>query len=609
MGMLRTATAHRVRDLLPYEVTRRQAVLIAAWVMIAIQLAFRSWAAYGGWFYGDDLKFLSDAAAQPLTLDYLFTRHQQQLMPGGLLISWIIGQGPAWSWGLAATSVVIMQAFASVACLLMLRALFGWAPAILLPLGFYLYSPLTLGAFMWWAASLNQLPMQIAFFLVIASHVRYVRTGRWRWAGASVLIVLVAVLFYVKSVLIVPLLVLFTVTHLTDGSPLERVRFALRRYGVLWVGYAAVSVGYLVAYALSGTSPVGTGQDADYLQTADRQIRETLGPALTGGPWRWLFQGRPDVVSNAPEFAITLSWVVITAVVVGTCWRRVGSWRGWALLIAYLIPTLYLTASGRSTLFGPDVGLYVRYLSDVSVVACLALALVLCPLAGERDARTRGLSPPVSVRSLATVGVAIFMVGSFWSSIRYVDHWHDESAAERYVRSARSDLDGITGLSVVDEPVAPDLVLAPNAPYDRPTLLLAPLRKNLQPVTRGTDLKMFGTDGRLGPAVVSPGIVSDLPPDSDCGALVKGNRRVVVPLRGRVTDDRWWVSLAYLASQDGKVRLTVGPRSTIETIEDGPHTLFLVSSGSYDRVAIQALTPDLGLCVNQVTVGFIGTFN
>lgn len=583
-------------------------VATAATVMILVQLAFRAWASYGGWFYGDDLKFLAEASTTPLSADYLFTRHQQQLMPGGLLISWLVGQGPAYSWPIAASTIVAMQLLASLACLFMLTRLFGWRPGILIPLGLYLFSPLTLGAFMWWAAALNQLPLQIAFFTLIATHVTYVRTRRWVWALASVAILVVALLFYVKAVVMVPLVALLTVAYFVDGRPVPRVVEALRRFWVVWAGYTAVAVGYLVAYASTGSSPVGTGGDAAYFETTDRQIRQTLGSTLTGGPWRWLDQGRQDVLAHPPEFAVTLAWVVLTAVIVGTSWRRVGAWRAWAILAVYLVPTVYLTASGRTVLFGPDVGLYVRYLSDVSVVACLVLALVTMPLLGTAE-KLRSLNPSISMQPAIAVGALAFFVGSAYSSFTYVDHWHRDSPAERYVAAATTDLNPLDGLSIVDEPVPEELVLTPNAPFNRPSKLLAPLGKRIRAVSEGTDLRMFGSDGRLGPAVVTPGISNRDKPTDECVALVTLRDAASVPLEGAVTDETWWMGINYLASEDGEITVRAGGNVRTLPVLEGPHTLFIRTTGPYDSVRIRAQSRDSSVCVDKIAVGFIGTFS
>lgn len=604
---IRQAAADLLRRLFG-DATAQQKIATAATVMILAQLAFRAWATYGGWFYGDDLKFLSQASTTPLSVDYLFTRHQQQLMPGGLLISWLVGQGPAYSWPIAASTILAMQAMADLACLFMLTRLFGWRPGILIPLGLYLFSPLTLGAYMWWAAALNQLPLQIAFFTLIVTHVAYIRTRRILWALASVVILTLALLFYVKAVVMVPFVVLLTLGYLVEGRPIARATGTLRRYWLVLVGYLAVTGGYLGVYLSTGSSPVGTNSDAAFLETADRQIRQTLGSTLTGGPWRWLDQGRQDVLAHPPEFGVTLAWVVLTAVILGTSWHRVGAWRGWTIFAIYLIPTVYLTASGRTVLFGADVGLYVRYLSDVSVVACLVLALVTMPLLGSSES-FRSLSPPVSVRPVIVGGALAFLVGASYSSFTYVDHWHRNSPAERYIAAAANDLKPLDGLSIIDEPVPEELVLTPNAPFNRPSKLLAPLQKRLRPVSDGTDLRMFGTNGKLGPAVVTPGISNRNKPTDRCVALVTSRSATSAPLQGRVTNETWWLSINYLASKDGDITVRAGENVKTLPVLEGPHTLFIRTTGQYGSVGLSALTPGASVCVDKITVGFIGTFS
>ena len=54
--------------------------------------------------------------------------------------------------------LLLMQAAASIGCLRLLRYTFGERLGILPPLALYLFSVITLPAFIWWAAGINQLP-------------------------------------------------------------------------------------------------------------------------------------------------------------------------------------------------------------------------------------------------------------------------------------------------------------------------------------------------------------------------------------------------------------------------------------------------------------------
>lgn len=594
------------RGRLPAGVSHQQLVFAAATVMILLQLVLRAWAIYGGWFYGDDFGLLSRAQSEALSLDYVAPGNGEPLMPGGVLLSWVVGQGPAYSWALAATTILALQASASLACLLMLTRLFGVRTGILAPLGLYLFAPVTLGAFMWWTSALQELPVQITFFAALTTHVTYLRTRRLRWAGASVALVVVGMLFHLTSILVAPVAALLTLAYFTDGGRHGRIVTTVRRFWPVWLGYLVVSITYLVVYARTAGLAVDDRSHRGYLPTFDRQVRETFGPAVVGGPWRWLGGGLPDVLAHAPQVAITLAWIAITAVVALTSWWRRGAWRGWAILAIHLAATVALTARGLLIVSGADAGFYLRHLSTVAVVGCLALALSTTEPVGRPEARGRGFNPPIPLRPIALVLSGLVLAGSVISTLTYARHWHRDSPAELYVAAAASDLRPLQGLDIVDEPVARTLGVAPGT---RPSGLLAPLHKDLRPVSAGTDLRMFGTDGRLGRAVVTPGVSARVRKNADCGLLIHGSTTAVVRLNTPVSDDAWWMEIGYLGSGDGQVRIEAGSTTRVLPVRQGLHTLLFRTTGSYDSVSVESTTSSLGVCVDDITVGSIGTFS
>ena len=169
-----------VRALVPAHLSVAQRVRLTAYAMIVASLGLKAWVVLPAWFYSDDFRFIEDAHTHGLSIDFLFTPHDSQLMPVGVAISWLIarrtairGSPPHHRPGVAGVS--------ALACLLMLRTLFGDRWGILLPLGLFLVSPMGLEAGIWWSASLDALPMQIAFFLLVTC----VRCGRERRRSGS----------------------------------------------------------------------------------------------------------------------------------------------------------------------------------------------------------------------------------------------------------------------------------------------------------------------------------------------------------------------------------------------------------------------------------------
>ena len=100
-------------------------VRVASWGAVLMHTLVIWWALAASWFYSDDFIFLDDATSSGLTLDFLFTPHDSQLMPVGVLVSWFVAQAGPFSWAAAAASTILLSALAVWACARMLRTLFG----------------------------------------------------------------------------------------------------------------------------------------------------------------------------------------------------------------------------------------------------------------------------------------------------------------------------------------------------------------------------------------------------------------------------------------------------------------------------------------------------
>ncbi|WP_280469888.1 hypothetical protein [Nocardia brasiliensis] len=190
-------------------------VLLVAGGLIALQLLLRGWVAASGYFYWDDLILVGRAGRYPLlSTELLLHNHDGHFMPLAFAAAGGVTPGAPLVWAGPVLVLVLGQFAVSAAVLRLLRLLLGLRWALLVPLVFFLFSPVTLPAFAWWSAALNTLPLQFALAWVIGDALLLLRTGRHRYAISGIVVLAVALLFFEKSA-IVPF-VAFAVAALTQ---------------------------------------------------------------------------------------------------------------------------------------------------------------------------------------------------------------------------------------------------------------------------------------------------------------------------------------------------------------------------------------------------------
>lgn len=586
-------------------------VVWTAFAMIALQLAFRGWAALGGWFYSDDYEFLAAATGRSLDLGYLFAPHDVHLMPGGVLLSWLVAQAGPFNWTLAAVVVLVLQLGADLACLAMLLVLFGRRWWCLLPLGFYLYSTTTLTAFLWWSAAVNQLPMHAALFLAVACHVTYLRTGRVRWGLGGVLAVALGLLFFEKSLLILLPLALLTLLYFgpSAGGVRRRALQPVLAHWRVWAAYAVLAAVYLVGYLQLVPSPADDRGPIDYLGLLDSMLRTSLVVSSLGGPWVWSDRNPPLGQVATPAWAAAAAGVVLLGLVALTLRRRRGAWRALVVAVPYVLLTWFLLAQARGAALGSFAGQELRYLADAAPVLTLCLGLAVLPLRGSapagrgRRAAARPRLSPVSGRRLVAVVLAAVVVGAVVSNVAYARMWTGPFPAKAYVQATERAVTN-DRLAVADSPV-PELVMsATSFPSNLPSRMFAPLGDRLVAEDHGTDLSMLGSDGVPYGAVIEGGPTSAPGPRQGCGYLLRGST-TTVPMAGPDAPYFWWLQLSYLSSARGEVELSVGGRTHLAEVRPGAHRFFLQGSGAVDPVTVRSATSGLVVCLDRVQIGTI----
>ncbi|WP_332663297.1 hypothetical protein [Aeromicrobium sp.] len=597
-----------VRAIVPAHLSVAQRVRLTACAMVVASLGLKAWVVLPAWFYSDDFRFIEEAHTQGLSVDFLFTPHDSQLMPLGRAISWVVAQANGYSWFAAASITLTLQLFAALTCLLMLRTLFGDRWGILVPLGLFLISPMGVEAGMWWSASLNALPMQIAFFLLVTCVVLWARERRPRWvlgaAGAITLAVLAGPRGLAMAVPVTLLIALF----LTQGAWWRRPYDLVRQHLLLTVPPIAIGVGYLVVYARTTPAPVEASGDSPALELLRNLITGSWAPSLLGGPWRWDVFADPVALAAAPAGLEIAATIVVVGAAAWLVRRNPGpAGAAVAILVAQLTVTFVALVFGRGLQVGASAGLVSRYLADALPVTALAIGLATMPLLIDgAPAFRRQLPGPADLgrwpRRLLGTAAVVVVAGSLVSTARYAAPWHDDFVARAFVSNAVSTLRADP--SPIADVEVPDLVqLSLHYPSNLPSHLLAPYGDLVQTTQAGNDLRILDESGRSRQAIVNGGAETRLDAIPGCGVRVGPTEAAITLDRDRM-DTFPWTSINYVASGAGLVEVTADGREVADLeVAPGPHTYFFLTDGAYSTLTLRSKTPGTELCVDIVRAG------
>ncbi len=566
---------------------------------MAVALLLRGWGLHEGYFYWDDFVLASRASREaPWSADLLLASHDGHVMPLAFLVTWIVTSASPLGWGLAAASVLLLQAVVLLAVLRMLVILVGWRPVLLVPLAWFALGPLTLPAMAWWSAALNALPLQAAMAWVVGDAVLYARTGRRRWLVSSVAVLVVGLGFFEKAIVVpaVALAALLLWSRVTGAAP-----GMLRRTWPMWLAHGLVLVAWLPFYYLAGARDASWDGVASYPRFLARAVVDGVVPALVGGPWRWE-RWQPSTPWADPPLVLAVVALAVVAggiVLVGRRKRHSLLVLGAAMLyVAVTLVPVAAVRGGSGTAI--EIVLSLRYLADSAVVIAIAIALVL--VAPCRDPRR---VPPLMLRpvSLAVAG-AVLVAGSTWTTIAFSHSWSD-SPARSYMEGIRA----ATGAGTVEllEQEVPWTVLGPvSYPMNLASEFLAPLRDRIVVRDSVTDLRMITDEGAIVPAEVwwnrriLPG------PVPDCGHRITDSAPRRVPLDGAMIEHGWTAQLNYFASGPGNatIRFDGEPaREVVFPVEPGLNTVHVRIVGGGDTLLLRTLDPGLEMCVGTGPVG------
>ncbi len=576
-----------------------------------LTLLLRTWALAGSWFYADDHRLLGQAQDSEFGVRYLTEPFDSQFMPFGRAVAWLVthdagGGAVHASWSSAVIVSVVLSAAAAAACLWMLTAAFGrrWEVLVLYVLA--LTATTALPAGMWWAASLNQLPLLVAWPAAVAATLRYLQTGRTRWVLAIAAVLALGLLAYVKTVLVVPVLAYLVLAYFSTGSLPDRIRSVVQGHKVAVITVTTLVGGFTAYYVSSVPSVVTQSSVADTAgPLADRLIGTSWATAVMGGPWRWNDANAPVSITDPPDWAAHAAWVVLALLVAYVSLRRTGTWRAWGLITLGLSLDYALLLLTRGPVFGAIAGNEMRYLTESSLYVPLGLGLALLPLRSALTPSRPRETPLVLVRlgpAVSVLAASAVVGGSLVSTAVYVGTWHDDNPGRSYLDAVTQATQGRERTDVVDTVVPPEVMSPVQAPWNSTSRLLPVHVSGVDFPAVSGDLQVLSPNGVPSPARIDPATTSVPGRVEGCGWRITSDRRTI-PLQQETLEYDWWLRIGYLSSQRSALTVTAGDVSRSTVVNPGLGSLFVHTPGSFDSVTLSDLEPDTTLCVDVIEVG------
>lgn len=584
-------------------------VLLAALSLVAAQLVYRGWASYESYWEGDDFQLISQTFGPGgRSLHTLLTGISGHVMPGGLYLSWLMNRVAPFDYGLAALTLTLLQAIASLGFVRLLIVSFGRRWGILPPLVVYLATALSVQSAVWWATGVQALPVQIAFFWAMSHQVRYLQSRRPLHAVAATAWVVFGLLFYEKSLLVIGALAIVTVAYFTQGTARDRLGQVWRGYRISLFTNLTLGISYLAVYVSFGLS-FDPGQATNYPigPTADVMVLRSWGTAIFGGPLRWAHTPGAPVSFAAPSSLLVLVCAIASVLLARELVRsRTAALRALLLPAFFLTCDVLLVVASRSTLIGPVIGYEFRYISELSAVTAAALAFAILPVRGAvEQVVVRRPSVLLDRRRPAVVACLVVAVLGTSSTSTYFRNWHGDQPGKAFfgnlVAAAKATP---RGTDVVDSPMPANLLWPLAYPYNTLSVLLRPLNPGFHYVTAGTDrVALLGPDGHLDQLGVTP-LHRARPRDGTTCAYRVGRAMRTIKLDGPFIFGGWWVRVGYIATADSSITVSAGGLTQHTSVTSGLHTLyFMAGTARFQSIRLGRLIGEATLCTSDVTVG------
>lgn len=601
--------------------------------LVVFQVGIWAWVTARGYFYLDDFELGARAAqASGPGTAYLLEPHRGVVTPGARLVAWTLTHAAPLSWSAIAAVLIVGQVTVTLLAWRLLRLLFDESWTVLPALAVMVLSPIGLPGALWWSTGLLQLPQHAALLGAFILAVRSMKDGSWWLAHMSATVVGLGCLFSPRTLLATPLILAFSLTHLSDGSFRERVALAFRSRRPLWGAHGVV---VLLGLAAWGALAPGSGRAIPSLRAvldvAQEAVLRGALPGLSGGPWSWTQVGYAAAIANPGPVPTAMAFVIAaTVVVLSISWWR-GAAAAWVVVAGYVGASVLWAAAGPDAGFGAWVGVDYRTEGDLALVAGLGLAFATgrvssvevghlpgalsTRLAGRAALRRSVIAPlraagalparPGALAAATALGATgLFSASALFSSMTYARTW-DANPARAIVERTTSDIAGLPpNARVIDAQVPYEVATPLIQPYTTTFAVFAPVLgddRELKPGVSATLAVLPDEQGWLRRVVVT-GAAARPGPDAGCGWRVANSAREV-PFESTPTPQDPIVRLGVLAGEPTTIEVTANGRSSRLDIPGGFSSVYTAASGRLSTVSARVISDGLTICVSDAQAG------
>lgn len=365
----------------------------------------------------DDLLNLRLYRQEGFSTEFLFTPVFDHFAPGHRALTALQAElGPLNVAEMHAV-LVSMTAISFVLLAAVLRELYGPRPWVLPVAGLATFTYYAVDVHLWFAAAFHQIPALTFMLACVYTYLRYRRHRRRGWLLASSILMGIGVLFLVKTLLVLPFLLLLEHVVLTD-HPLRQVPHDMLAH---WRRWAVFGVPVAI-YLLITTQVVVEGETAQF-DTLLGGLRlgwlARIGPALFGQQLDVSGAGTLD--PTATVRALFYQGLLGVAVLASVSRRRASA-RALLVAITIMLLAMGLALTTRITLVGPGAGLTYRYYLEPVVLGAILLPWGFTGVP-DADAPRVWRAPRArwALRGIAVVALAAVAANTVVSDLRVRD--------------------------------------------------------------------------------------------------------------------------------------------------------------------------------------------